>query len=139
MAAGRELDIEVLEKVFGAIRVDDIYTRNPSDPIVPGWRLGQKEFVIWDGYKGDSIFTIPPFSSDIAAAWQVVEQLKQRRYTRITIGLQGLGHTVDFCHMEGDYPVCHEVIDGHGHDAFSLPLAICRGALGCVGEGSWSS
>jgi hypothetical protein len=124
MPAGKEMDSLIAERVMG-------WAKHPHVDSPTYW---------WEGpTKSYLIDNLPHFSSDIAAAWQVVEQLQQRGYTRITVGLQGLGKTVDFCHIEGDGPAWHEVIDGHGHDAFSLPLAICRGALGCVGEGKSSS
>jgi hypothetical protein len=71
MNAGRKLDALVAEKVFGA-EVDwsipryptvDMKFLEPNDPVAHGLRTGN----------------FPPYSTDIAAAWAVVDHLRVPR------------------------------------------------------------
>lgn len=107
MEAGREMDCAVDEFIFG----------NEWTHIAPG--------VPWDD--------IPTYSTDIAAAWQVVEKL-ERDYPHSIIRVSN-GDS-DSCDCDilgyGKLGVAHISIDGGLENA---PLAICRAALLAIQEG----
>jgi hypothetical protein len=65
MKIGRELDALVAEKIFGAKLIANPFGTDPHCDF-PGRQLG-KEFG-----------KLPKFSTDIAAAWEVLEALKKR-------------------------------------------------------------
>ena len=60
MKAGRELDAMIADKVMGW--TEQPYSRPPSH---------------WQDEEGYTILTLPNFSTDIAAAWQVVERMRR--------------------------------------------------------------
>lgn len=106
--AGRELDALVAEKVMGwkpCVTQDH-----------PGW-------VYFDSGAGGGKIA-PAFSTDIAAAWEVVEKLSPRYAIRI---LNDATPGPSWC--------C-EMAHGYGNDieveAETAPLAICRAALEAI-------
>ena len=73
MLAGREMDAWVQEKIFGLITL----RASPS--------------IFTDIYDADSWLTsIPYYSTDIAAAWQVIERLKNEYRMSLLEEIKGL-------------------------------------------------
>ena len=100
MQAGRELDALVSEKVMGIKW--------------PG--------VFWDGDPDSHFFNRRAYSTDIAAAWQVVEKLKERGFG---FWLTASGD----CWFEDSNGWR---ITSKADGSNSVPLAICRAALEAV-------
>jgi len=100
LAAGRELDARVARDVMG-------WQRDTPDSI--WWRVGER------------LIEAPPFSTDIGAAWQMVEHMRRRRrFVQIT------------CPVGDEIAVDIEGPNGETLEsswAESAPLAICRAAL----------
>lgn len=112
--AGRELDALVAEKVMGWTHI----------PVGSHPNLRSEA---WTNDNGASaVFTLPFYSQDIAAAWEVVEQLKTLGWTCFLDNDDGQ-HDCEFARM-GDQPF--NAIQERGETA---PLAICRAALNAVG------
>lgn len=120
MEAGRELDALIAEKVMGWTNVAErrnTFTR-PGALIPSDWRG-------WSGDtpNGEREQLIPPYSTDIAAAWQVVERFSAKWIDIVYRPDAGWWVT----------------IDGRGHGNAggaiekTLPLAICLAALKALG------
>ena len=116
MQAGRELDALVAEKVMG------LNIRYPTDGNVP------REPFYWakddDGYEEP--FACPHYSTDISAAWEVVEKL------------MGSGAMFGFVLSVLDDRHTTAVFSetaGHGYRGISeeAPHAICLAALKAMG------
>lgn len=76
MKPGRELDIAIAEKVFGA-KVENLSQKH-------GWRIDFKSNMVEcnDFIKSDAGIEgskLKPFSTDIAAAWKVLEKFSHTR------------------------------------------------------------
>jgi hypothetical protein len=102
--AGRELDALVAEKVMG---LQPLRREVPPDP--------------------GAFLDLPHYSTDIAAAWEVVEKLTGRRDKDI-----GFALTVN----PGTIGTSFSALDGTEHwhvNASTAPLAICLAALKVVG------
>lgn len=111
LPAGRELDILVAEKVMGYEHFVD-------------------EADGTDRLRGNGIIMpihLPAYSTDIAAAWEVVEKL--RAEWMIRVGTADLLGTPWKCVMWQRYMTT----GGPFGEADTAPLAICRAALGVVG------
>lgn len=107
LVAGRELDALVAEKVM--------------DVGVEWWNGEPFYVVTQDGHI--SAYRLAAYSTDIAAAWEVVEKMRERRadfYIRFVSTW-----TVEFDSVAGDY-------NGYT-DGDTAPLAICLAALKAVG------
>jgi hypothetical protein len=114
--AVRELDALVAEKVFGWQRCEA--QLHPTDNRMirgvgycpPNWGTGERD-----------VDVVPDYSTDIAAAWQVVEKM---RGVIVSINPPNDAHDDEWC---------VEWFDGvHTLDAAcaaTAPLAICRAAL----------
>ena len=114
MPAGRELDALVAEKVMG------------------------RETTHWTDGFGDTGVTffapVEPYSTDIAAAWEVVERINMNGYDvhidRVK-PLRSASRLWYVAFLKG--PRVHQKpIKGDGHDPGCLPTAICRAALKAV-------
>jgi hypothetical protein len=151
MNAGRELDALVAEKVMGTIT----WTHGKAFVTQPnGCRsLGiavfpngvDERFVIRDGNangnwsRGDGnrwmTEALPHYSTDIAAAWQVVEFL-QREWDRLDEKESQFWRFED-CHPHGWIARVIWPHDGEAEiasvDADTAPLAICLAALAACG------
>ena len=105
MPAGREMDALVAEKVFGVPHEDcfDVY--------------GGKRCVKDDEYGGPQCY-----STDIAAAWEVVEKIREDYEPRIELWDEGWEVTILTGTDRGS---------ASGR-ALTAPLAICRAALKAV-------
>jgi hypothetical protein len=120
---GRELDAAVAEKVIGATNVgwDDNGYTNALVGELPygfstrnqGWLPGRQR--------------IPHYSTDIAAAWEVVEKVADRFWCRVETG--GSGPWVTFGKRG------YESITWEDSLSPTVPEAICRAALRAVREG----
>ena len=151
LAAGRELDALVAEKVMGwkwwkypapnrkqrlltiiappvkdgrgfANHIDRIW--QPSDCLTP--RFSDWDSIMWsdDGFE---IWQrgLPHYSTDIAAAWQVVEKL-------LEILPQGGIHIEHLDYQGWSVSMCFKKAEGGWDgwvDAETIPLAICLAAL----------
>lgn len=134
MSASRDLDAEVARKVMGlAVLAGNI-------------------FVFDKDYKEGEIATavskpIPPYSTSIEAAWQVVDRIAQNydKDTGIGSGYSGNGFVLEYCteQSEGKWVCClpstvcappYEVMDPTEIwvEAETAPLAICLAALKLV-------
>jgi hypothetical protein len=127
MTAGRELDALVAEKVMGVVwrkvGVNGV-VKATLDPL--GYYSQHEEcrpdFPRWSDYCRD----VPAYSTDIAAAWQVVEHMATNHYRWWEMARRpfkdGLGALVNFTGDPKDSCV-----------APTVPLAICLAALKAVG------
>lgn len=117
--AGRELDVEVAEKVMGWKEVSLI------DGGVPGTRMMGRPPL-----EPTHIYGVPYYSTEITDAWEIVEKLKKKNYTfkleenssgwvarfYLTQYIQGNNHTIQAARANSD----------------SAPLAISLAALKAV-------
>lgn len=122
MNAGRELDALVAEKVFGWT---DVCAATRT-------LYGGTTWFVPHG-RPDAAFMkyaeVPSYSTDIAAAWLVVEKLRPKFWTKLCAGMTLTESPLHECAMG-----LYATEDGPSHqlayerDA-SAPLAICRAAL----------
>lgn len=125
MDAGRELDALVAEHVMGWKRVDvpkDYDGQNAGVTLLPA----TPSSIGWDPKGAYALWHFCPYySTDIAAAWLVVEKLVNEGKVFIVKG-DGL--------RTGDYPLKWTVLcDNQPRtDANTAPLAICLAALKAV-------
>lgn len=110
MPAGPEMDALVAEKVMGH-KVGFPFTDSPDE----GWVKDPNSMV--GGYK----CRLPRYSTDIAAAWEVVEKMKSTWGEFILKYGECLVRDRWGLHLAWCSPVC-----GYGETA---PLAICRAAI----------
>jgi hypothetical protein len=106
---GPELDAEIVRRVFGG----DSF---PSQAIPGRW--------VW--YRSGALDIVPPYSTDIAAAWQVVEELQRRGWNPT------LWYENDTWHAQLDHPgigFCDTDCRGD-----TIQLAICRAAIHSLGS-----
>ena len=112
--AGREMDALIAEKVMGTPKGDR-----------PGEWLNEKGNWLCDTDE------LPPYSTSISAAWEVVEKLNKHCFhiMRFTFGekegvaLESVWYRATFDYSEKIFV-----------EAPSAPLAICRSALKAVEE-----
>lgn len=141
--AGRELDAEVAEKVFGAPATVTLYAwadrkkrehprlRVPDFPDAFKLKFGIDcgSYVREDGTKFTGCCrTIPHYSTDIAAAWEVVEKL-HKHFDTVTVSLRLDGITVDIGDAEATMPIVHAYDD---YRSSTVPLVVCRAALAAL-------
>jgi len=110
MKAGRELDALVAEKVMGMLKY-----------IQGDITIFENEEYLWRDWE------VPYFSDDIAAAWQVVEKMREKYVINIEIDCENTW--VELWRDSTDEPY-KQVADEYGDTA---PLAICLAALRAVG------
>ncbi len=131
MEAGRELDALVAEKVMGwSKRVSADHSNSPIKQlrafgIIYAWK---------DSNGNDKGLDVPRYSTDIAAAWQVVERLRDQ-WTEATEGMQLVD---DFPRPFDDqtfFEVLHRNADRRWPWAmlYMTPASICIAALKAVG------
>jgi len=135
MKAGRELDALVAEKVMGwigsvfkgpTLRIGNRYLHE-GDPIwtTPEGDLYHRARSIDGSYVGDDC---PHYSTDIAAAWQVVEKVREKYVINIEIDCENIW--VELWQDSTDEPSNYkQVADEYGDTA---PLAICLAALKAI-------
>jgi hypothetical protein len=117
MKPGRELDALVAEKVMGI------------NPLLFGSLVDYK-------MPNGSIVTLPyeckSYSTDIAAAWEVVEKLTQFKFKLDQDGFSSWNAFFLEEQEQDDGPAWHEDIEYEGN-ADTAPHAICLAALKAVG------
>lgn len=128
MPAGRELDALVAEKVMGFVRVADDTSdyhgvRHGTEVLLPpGETLHSlREWLPRSGPIAFGYFVTQRYSTDIAAAWQVVERMRNPDFRLNKDGDWG-------CSFGGELRFVGL--------APTAPLAICRAALKAVGGAS---
>ncbi len=117
MEAGRELDALIYEKIFGKRRPQE---GEKWDGMTHFFNYMHGDWRAWDGTP------IPHFSTDIAAAWQVVEKLQTMKNVGLLIKAYPLEYGGRFVAS-----VPGTQIQGEGE---TMPLAVCRVALKIVEE-----
>lgn len=134
MNAGRELDALIAEKVMGFTWHDGWKSFKGPHLVSPGgfmagWRMEDGGVMgHLDGVTRNP--ELPFYSTDIAAAWQVVEKLVAERFFP-EVNYRGRGEwgcKVDRLTVDdswNDKPTPHEI-------ANTAPLAICLAALSAV-------
>jgi hypothetical protein len=120
MEAGRELDAEVAEKVMGAERATSM-----GDAIVAVGELPYYRFPF--GF----VRGVPHYSTNIAAAWQVVEKVQHDYVISLEFGCWPKSNLVL-------WRVCLRDAMATVYEAYApkSPLAICRAALKAVAQDS---
>lgn len=110
--AGRDMDKLIAEKIMAltGIRWSTSY---PTD-----WIYSNGEYVVGKNLGWDAL---PRYSTDISAAWEVVEKLRHRGLFQINVW-----HN-DMCQV--NLSNCDAVVSE------TAPLAICRAALLAVSNG----
>jgi hypothetical protein len=139
MKPGRELDVLIAEKVFG-LNLYDRFT-GEEKPITATQALAY----------ASNLDRIPPFSTDIAAAWMVVEKLKELnrdilpadRETDLELkfALHSDGIRIQYDRVDKKWEVCWWEVGFYEADSESFmvkadtaPHAICLAALSVVGH-----
>lgn len=136
LQAGRELDALVAEKVFGYEWLDEVRERK-DDPYGfgptrwQGWvKAGTKEPIFDMMWRHESGLHQPLYSTNIAAAWEVVEHLRQLDYfvALIVRPDKSIGPDTAYgCEVSRFFgPFCK--VNGN-----TMPEAICRAALAAKG------
>lgn len=132
MKPSRELDALVAEKVMGWYYIDHPYPENlwvePGKRTTffpPHFKWSMEEEKKMPGISNG--ISCPDYSTDIQAAWQVVEKLKENKdhLTKITIGTILSSWLVAVEVDDKGYFMAHE---------HSAPHAICLAALKAVGH-----
>lgn len=110
----RELDVLIAEKVMGWTEIE------PDD---------RDAFIGIEPREGACFWAVPYYSTDIAAAWQVVDKLKH-----FTLRRKGDSWTVEYRDCQN--PMDHMVVNDccASMTAETAPLAICLAALRSVGH-----
>lgn len=114
MTVGRELDAMIAEKVMGW--TNDDYGWLDDNGLIRGWAIAEGEP------------PLPNFSTQIAAAWLVIEKMKH-----FTLRRKGESWTVEY--RDCGNPMDHFVVDDccASVTADTAPLAICLAAIKAVG------
>lgn len=133
--AGADLDAEIAERVMGWTSVCGNF------PELTGRRgrvyvdMTRTE---WSGVRpeGDSSEPIPPYSTDISAAWEVIRHIAQDE--RVPVERRNL-QLVAYCYNR-TYAVFGVRVEdedewSEGNGEHSTPLAICLAALKAVEQG----
>lgn len=120
--AGRELDALVAEKVMGLAYVRRVEGQaawvTGRDWVDPG------DYTYGEGKWGTLVlYRVPDFSTDIAAAWLVVERMAQSD-RNLRLSLDRFGGDPWWCEFADEaYTIGAQAV------ADTAPLAICRAAL----------
>ena len=130
MVPGRELDALVAERVMGWVRCSAWQGANLGSA---GGFVGMNhgcEHARGTCFPADDSVPWPHFSTDIAAAWEVVEKMRK----------DGWGMTVDSLGFPGEEwrawfqcDVSHDYLKMEIGEAATAPHAICLTALKAVG------
>jgi hypothetical protein len=117
LQAGRSLDCLIAERVIGWR-----HTCGAECPAPKCWGWVDPDGV--DMLRGDDV---PAYSTDIAAAWEVISEMQRRGWSFILDDMCS-GKTYQ-CHFERERTEVYNVTDIE-----TVPLAICLAALKAVGE-----
>jgi hypothetical protein len=130
--AGRELDALVAERVMGWTHVGPHPWGKPHG-VPPEGRVYNERF--GEASRPVGLVEVPAYSTDIAAAWQVVEKIRNtdeapdQTYWNFT-DCSGCGWRAEVLQVLTENDMPHLVAYGVGE---TLPEAICRAALAAVG------
>lgn len=147
--AGRELDAEVAEKVMGVewrwCFLDGLATRFLTtdaryqlarEAASPRYQRDTPEFAFDTMAIGHNHHDIPAYSSDIAAAFEVVKKLDGEPWgMSFVLGTNACARSqIGAKFYEGWQGLGHSIFDAEEHKGFyaiadSIPLAICKAAL----------
>lgn len=118
LPAGPEMNALVAEKIMGLTLV-------PTEVVLHDGSL--RMVLMVEGRRRSA----PSYSTDITAAWEVVDKLTSREYVKVRVS-QSLYHgrccqiaAADLTQRGDDDPVCIDAMIF----AESVPLAICRAVL----------
>lgn len=146
--AGRDLDAVVAVRVMGwewLERLEDLYQRPRKviyPPLGPDWirfnyfwdkyspaQPTTERFSDWDECckRVDGATGMPRYSTDIAAAMEVVEKMRESWSVEIYCDFPDREWNVTFCKRDPEAQWIQT--DTHSVDSESLPEAICRAAL----------
>lgn len=115
--SGRELDAAVAELVFG-LRVVEC---DPVDGRYGPYTVREGHWTRVNGETYPLLDLLPEYSTDIAAAWEVVDRLRDLNWHVV---VKTKGYMLWHCVLEADFPPYME-----GAIAPTAPEAICRAAL----------
>lgn len=122
MKPGRELDALIATKIFGWY-----FKKMPTGKmLLPPDNDERKYFAaVWDenGIPG----YLPEYSTDISAAWEVVEKLNEKFEVSILLDINGFANIYLFLPQNLFYDAEFEV-----ENYTSLPEAVCKVALMAV-------
>lgn len=121
MEAGRELDVLIAEKVMQWTH------RTVRNPVENYWQ--------WSNAEGKDTALLPHFSTDMAAAWQVLEELRKKKWS-IEIsdnGAEAGWNCSIFSDRDSDGKIMETWQVIADEDAATVSLAICLAALKAVG------
>jgi hypothetical protein len=126
MTGGRELDALVAERVMGLQVQRDQYTAGVKA------LLGDKRSDDpWDYYIGDTNDRLPHYSTDISAAWLVVERMRQTHDFELGL-LAKFKNGKDLWEAEFTDCATDEAYKSYLAEADTAPLAICLAALAAL-------
>lgn len=139
MEAGRELDALIAEKLFGwKVRWDAMPPEGFDHAVevwAPGWEADKPARYAWcDEWPQTcaslpaGAVSLPTYSTNIAAAWQVVEAFRARG-PRFWWSLETAGWNVLDAQGVRLFEGSVAIADG---GANTMPLAICRAALAAL-------
>lgn len=109
----------------------DMHTgRFPTEILVADANGDMPTVEFWDGRQWD---IVPAYSTDIAAAWEVVEKLAPH-YIQQAFSRNEIGWEIDWCVSEEAYRKGYRTVVDYAEDykTQSLPLAICLASLRAV-------
>jgi hypothetical protein len=139
MEAGRELDTLIAEKVMKLdVRKSESWVGDLTSLGSPGQKVTfigefteEREWVeegdyFWKDDEGAS-HVLPDYSTDIGAAWQVVEKIVKNNGSTVSFGYSG--RIVNRAHVTIDRTTRKDLDLDFWVEANTMPLAICRAAL----------
>lgn len=144
MPAGREMDALIAEKVMGhrpeyGCFVDDTYngecvgTDGATDCLLAEQKLRKQKQIPGD-CKYWRIAEPEPYSTDIAAAWEVVEKIKDTNMDSYKYGANSFELSRNRPMQPSRLYACRFNSNNNGYSyAETASLAICRAALKTVG------
>lgn len=117
----RELDAEVAVQLFGWARRTTELNDEQAITVPPDWT--DLRAARWWGHDVNEL--VPHYSTDIAAAWSVVDHMQGRQFADLSIAWD-----------IRDDKWCWVARFGRVEaTAYTAPEAICRAALAAVGQG----
>lgn len=121
----REIDALVAEKVMGLIPCDKWTPINLGSAGGPALLKNCQHDNCYPATRlNDWVGGCPEYSTDIAAAWQVVERFTQK--WKYVFKLQN--------HYSFNFDTYEATLNGYGGSANTAPMAICLAALKAVGH-----
>lgn len=127
MKTGRELDALIAEKVMGLSLAHMPDARDSKSGVIVS-EISDSDVYFWDGRERDWS-PIPNYSTDVAAAWEVVEKFKSKKIEFALIRDVSIWQAS--FQWNDSFPYhwdCIEWVDGE-----TAPHAICLAALKAVG------